>query len=527
MAITANTVWECRATATAGNVNGGGFDPTIAGAGTDWSLQNAAQYPLVAIATGGAGATFLTALASADMVGNIAHVISGVNFTPGWYQIISVVAGVSVTCDANLATGVGANGVINIGGAMSLGSILDNDFFQLVPVPGNTIWIKKGNYTLGENIVAHAVGTLVLPIYIIGYKAVRGDEPIGDDRPHIDTQGFTWALGTNSFNKLYNLDIYGAVNGTLLNVGSKSVLYNCKATNNTSVASRNAISIGGGSYLIGVEAICSRGNCVNSASGSIIGCYFHHSRAGIVISNTNTTLMLNCLIENCWVNAISLNFGAGSTYGRIIVNTLIGFTGIYTAIGIAISDASAANSYFDIIANNIIWGFAAGLILNVDVEYFPVMFNDFFNNTIDVTNRVERIHCLALDPQFKNVTEITGATATTAGFILTQLGADFSTVVDNRDYCYIISGAGVTVGMYLIVGHTIDTLTLDIAPGDSAVANKVFQVTTNHDYRIGANLKGQGFPGTIPVYPFPTLGNMDIGALQEAGGLGIINIINE
>jgi len=96
-------VWEIRSN---GNDNNGGGFKTGA-SGTDYSQQTSPQYALTSVTTAGAGATFLLASASADMVGNIAHVVSGTNFTAGFYEITSVSVGVSVTCDANICTGVG------------------------------------------------------------------------------------------------------------------------------------------------------------------------------------------------------------------------------------------------------------------------------------------------------------------------------------------------------------------------------------------------------------------------------------
>lgn len=116
MAIDANNcVWEVRPTN--GSDNNGGFFVTGA-SGTDYSQQNSPQFALTGIATSGAGAVFLYASATAAMVGNGLNVISGTNFTTGRFQITSVSVGVSVTVDRNICTGVGASGVINIGGAI-------------------------------------------------------------------------------------------------------------------------------------------------------------------------------------------------------------------------------------------------------------------------------------------------------------------------------------------------------------------------------------------------------------------------
>ena len=107
--------------------------------------------------------------------------------------------------------------------------------------------------------------------------------------------------------------------------------------------------------------------------------------------------------------------------------------------------------------------------------------NNFYNNDTDVTVWQKMKSDMAIDPAFTNEGQITGATATTSGSVLTQSGADFSTVTDNVDFCYLVSGTGITVGFYKITGHTTTTLTFDIAPGTSATADKVFSVVTGHN----------------------------------------------
>src|SRR3990172_522671 len=93
MALPATTVWEVR---TDGNdANGGGF---VTGAsGTDRSQQAAAQIAYTDLVIGGT-TTELTSAAfpfSAAEVGNILNVTGGTGFTTGWYQVVSVAAGVA------------------------------------------------------------------------------------------------------------------------------------------------------------------------------------------------------------------------------------------------------------------------------------------------------------------------------------------------------------------------------------------------------------------------------------------------
>jgi hypothetical protein len=120
---------------------------------------------------------------------------------------------------------------------------------------------------------------------------------------------------------------------------------------------------------------------------------------------------------------------------------------------------------------------------------------------------------LALDPGFTSYGEVSGATATTSGSVLTQSGGNFANVTAGRDYCYLVSGTGITAGIYGISSKTTDTLTLDIAPGTNATADKVFKIITGRDFSVGSALQGVGFPGTFPGGL--TVGSTDIGAAQD------------
>lgn len=173
MALSAATVWEVRASG-ASDSNGGGF---VAGAsGTDWSQQNSPQYALAGIASVGAGNVVLSAAAAADMVGNIAQVISGTNYNTGFFQITAVSVGVSITFSTNnagqsISSGVGASGVINIGGALATVAAM-----LAAAQPANTAYLK-GTFTI-TTILTFAAGlasTAGNPFLIIGYTTTRGD----------------------------------------------------------------------------------------------------------------------------------------------------------------------------------------------------------------------------------------------------------------------------------------------------------------------------------------------------------------
>ena len=87
MAISPSTVFQVQNTATAGNVNGGGFNPANANGIADG-----------VIASGTGGSPTLTTAAYTFVAGDVNHWIyfkTQTNMIAGWYQIASVTTGVA------------------------------------------------------------------------------------------------------------------------------------------------------------------------------------------------------------------------------------------------------------------------------------------------------------------------------------------------------------------------------------------------------------------------------------------------
>ncbi len=516
MAFPSTCIAEVRATATAADANGGVWDTAAVGTGTDYSQQDAAQYNLTGGTSSGAGSVILHASASVDMTGNGLRLVSGTNATAGWYVIISVVAGVSITVDRACTTGVGASIVFNIGGAWSLASANDQTVIQAFAVAGNKMWIKNGTYALTGTMNASGKdGTNTQNIVIEGYNATRGDLPKGATRPLIS--GGSWLIGQRWTHK--NISFTSTVAGAY-QFGTACTFIDCKFVCTAAAASLYAILIGNYSAMWKCEVVSYRNSGVRHGGGlHLYFCYIHDCTIGIENTNSAGTYpysYVNNIIENCTVAAISFTTST-NTPAMIVGNTLYGSE---NKLGIGVSVATTAGMIK--ILGNIIYGFTSGITLAdatgaALATNFQSDYNTFFNNTSDVTNIVKGPSDIALTPSFTSVTQLTGATATTSGSVLTQSGADFSNVVDNQDVVYLVSGTGVTTGIYMITGHTTTTLTLHAAPGTSAVADKVWQITLGHNFSVGTNMKGAG-----PVGAFPgalNTGYQDIGAVQriEAG----------
>jgi hypothetical protein len=350
-------VWEIRSN---GNDNNGGGFKTGA-SGTDYSQQTSPQYALTSVTTAGVGATFLLASASADMVGNIAHVVSGTNFAAGFYEITSVSVGVSVTCDANVCTGIGASGVINIGGALATIGKIGSASANQGAVAGNLLCVKSGSYSLTTTVETFAAtGTTTSPIRICGYASTRptisthGDGYLGRTNGNgslitTNMPSITYTTGrcdvTGSFILVEALKFTGATNGAATAVlkfvtGNNRVAKRCSITNtSTSANTVGVMLLSTNDFLIDSDVSLTGASGATSAvnvqsSSKVIGCRITGGpAAGIQITVNSAPFILFNTIFSSTGNGI-----ASTTTGSVIMavgNTIVagGADGINIATG--------------------------------------------------------------------------------------------------------------------------------------------------------------------------------------------------
>ncbi len=518
-AFSASTVGEIRSTATINNANGCFYDSTVASAGPDYSQQDAAQYNLTGGTSAGAGSTFLHASASTNMNGNGAH-ITGTNTTSGWYILSGCVDGVSCNTDRAVTTGVGAAMVINIGGSCSLGSAVsnftDDNFFE-TQTAGNTTHVKAGTYTIGFAIAVALAGGVSTNIKVIGYNATRGDNPTGSSRPLLIHGANTFSGGTNWNWSNFQMTSTAA-NGC--GVGARSKFVNVKCTNTSTTAGRNAFNLSAGALLLNSEGVSYRGNAVQAGAvnAQIIGGYFHDSDKGILTTGANFVIIQNNIIEGNVTAGIHIS-GAANDITSIISNTIYGAE---NKLGTGLLIATGATEVR--VFNTIFYGLTTG-VSHADAQTTSYSnWNAFNNNTTNRTNWSAGDNDLSTNPNFRSMVQTTGSTATTSGSVLTQSGATFPTFTAGKDFLHMVSGTGVTVGVYGIVSNTGDTITLDIAPGTSATADKVFFITSGHDFNVGSTMKALGFPNTFPGGV--VTGYTDVGAIQRREGYSKGRVIN-
>lgn len=488
--------------------------PTGGTIGVDYSQQNAAD----ATATDYASAISSTTLTSATAgfrlthIGNFFHLtttgVGGFGLV-GWYEIATYTSATQVTTDRTTNNGTAlAGGTGYVGGALDLTGSLCDSLFE-ASVAGNTIFFKNGAFTLGSSVaVASASATATLKIGLVGYNTVRGDNPATANQPVTSCGANSFTCSSNWFSQ--NL-IWTGTATIVLATSSNHMMMNCKVTNSSPTAARTAVSLSAtsGIMLLGNEFVSQMGQAVNS-SGSVAGVhgnYIHDSDIGYSASAVIQQLTYNIFESN---KTAGFSTAATDIRSDIINNTFYGSEAKFGG-GVTTTGATGSNLY---IYNNIFYGLATGILIGtVQQDSIVGDYNDYFNNTTDRTRMAQGLHSLALNPTFTGASQLTGATATTSGSVLTQAGGDFSSVTDNVDYCHILSGTGATVGCYLITAHTATTITLNNAPGTNATADKVWFVGVGHNFAIGTNLKGAAFPGVF--LNSETTGYLDMGAVQR------------
>ncbi len=487
--------------------------PTSGTFGIDYSQQDTAQATNTNI-TCTAGSTTVTSAAAPFtrmMVGNIIHftALTGTGAITGWYEIATFTDASNVVLDRTPTNGVNniTAGTFYVGGAGRFNG-LEDAFLEMIPA-ASTVWMKSGAYTVSAAVaVISTNSTATLPSNIIGYTSIRSDTCNGSSRPVITaSSGNSVAFG--ACQNLINLNfIAAAATGTQM--GGQTRAVNCKFTNVSPTAARVGVTVSTDCVVVSCEVVSQNGTAVSLGTrGKVMGSYIHDSANGVgtVVSGA---LVIDNIIECCDTAGVVINTTSGSAL--IVGNTIYGRE---AKIGIGISFLSATCPA-NIIINNILYGLTTGVAAStIDQKSCTGLNNNYFNNTADVSLFTKGLPNYALNPQFTNVAQaISGSTATSAGSVLTQAGGDFSGVVDGVSYAHVLSGTGVTPGIYLVASHTGTTLTVNNPLGTSGAGDIVYYIPTAHNFGIGTNLRALGIPSFVGVNS-ETTGYEDIGAVQR------------
>jgi hypothetical protein len=433
---------------------------------------------------------------TAQEVGNVIHITAGTGWTAGWYEIVSVATN-AATLDRAVGTdGAKTSGTWYLGGAMSLNSTLDDDLFELGTGTNGTggvrFYLKNGSFSTGEAITLTSDGGTQAPVTIVGYNALRGDTPTGTNRPTISIAATAITLGDNW--EIYNVIVTGTT-ATNFNVGANNKIINCKIVNTSATANRNALTIGdSASFVFNSEFISYRGRAISSTNGTnVFGCFIHDSDTGIYHNATGYSAnILNNIVSSNVTGAI--NIVAATTSGmQVVGNTLFGSTNT-TGTGLNLATGATNMRFY----NNIITGFATGVI-HADTQTVGFDdYNNYYNNDADVTKWQKGVNSVAVDQSFTSVSQVTGTAGAfvAGGSKLVDTSKNFTTSnVAAGDVVYIVSGTGVTAGQYLIdsistTTNANDTLNITIpaSPGTDTTADKVYQITIGNNYLPTGNI---------------------------------------
>jgi hypothetical protein len=334
-ALPAGTVFEVRSTGS--DTNGGGLVVGTAASGSDYTRQDTPQWSATdgGVTTG--NATITTASADAGMVGYLVYIAGGTGtMTATWREVISVVAGVSITVEATTGLLTTTGATLHVGGALVSPGLASN-----IGTSGNTAYVQNigadGNTTYDiPNLTAGSHGPLnsASAMTFQGYTTNRS---LGntDPRPRLRATGSTVTLVASAAELVSGFWLDGngqtaarATNGgyfvrcyftgfNTVSGGSNTFLYAESTANSAIVLMGNCVwceahantatGIGSGGANQQISDSISWGNTGASSEGFTIahlGVTVRNSIAwgngqyGIYDSTTGGTYIINCISGN-------------------------------------------------------------------------------------------------------------------------------------------------------------------------------------------------------------------------------------
>jgi len=391
MALTARALWGVRSGGD--DLNGNYFFDEIPGTSVDYTDQDAAEVTRANCSTPGIGSTTLTDAAAGGlfttaMPGNGVWISAGVNFVVGMYYIKTWTDANNVVLDRSPTPGgAGAAGACKIGGSRAT---FTDAFFEGVSV-GDTVWIESGTYTLTESSWVGKLGTSADRIKVYGYNAVRGDEPVDNDRPYIVcTAAWQWEFRRHW--EIAHVRMLGSNTYVLRLSGLYGRAWNLKVQNDSGVANRLAIQADGtGCIVEDCECISDNGYAlVVALTGVARFNECHDSVRGIEVTGASVRLFRNLCYDNG--TGIYAAGGAGTDLD-CMGNTLDD----NTVAGIDINANEPSDFLNNIFSNNLM-----GLTSTLVRDGNSADSNDFWNNGADVNNIVKGPNTLAVDPGYVN-----------------------------------------------------------------------------------------------------------------------------
>jgi hypothetical protein len=288
MALSAAVVLEVRNGGS--DTNGGGFK--TGATGTDWSLQNAAQYSVTdGVTAGTTTITSATAAFGTDVVGNLIYVQGGTgSVVAGWYEITARGSATSITVDRSTGLTAGTGVTLKIGGALAS----PGQAGAIATVAGMKTFIKYNAtpYTVtsaSTNIAAGCVSATADTAWC-GYDTTRSLYNTDANRPTIKLNA-----GVTSATIFTNVNAHYLLQSVILDA-------------NAQTGSRCAQMSGEYFYVKGMNGVTA-GLSQNSATGRAILCEV----TGCAATPINIISMLWCVSHD---NTLSSPTNAGAFQGQ-------------------------------------------------------------------------------------------------------------------------------------------------------------------------------------------------------------------
>jgi len=429
-ALSAATVFEVR---TGGaDTNGCGFVAT----GTDWSLQNGAQYAVTDAVT--AGTTTITSVAAnfgTDVVGNILYITGGTGaIVADRYQIITRASSTSITVDRSTGLTAGTGATLNIGGACASAAEVAGD-----AIAGNIIFVKYNASAYSQtSAVANVAAGSITPtsdVLVIGYDTTRTTNNTDANRPtirlNVSTANVFGGTGTYTVQN-FNIDcnsqttsrawfarglvnrvtVTNCTNGAFAtNGGSISQVFDATATGCSSVS---VFGVGGSAAFD--CWYCEAYDNTVTAFSSLFGCYgcIADSNSGASSDGFSSVVSLQ--------DSVAYNNGRdgvrnGSSNGQAyIVNNVISESN--TGWGFNMTHTTA----YSLLKNVAYFGNGSGAVTNTTAGH-AVLFNSISGGSSFFTNAASGDFSL-------NNTASAGASARNTGYPATFLRGTTSTYLD-------------------------------------------------------------------------------------------------
>ncbi len=309
MAVLATAVWRVRPSGS--NTNGGGYDPGIAGAATDYSQQNGAQASGVNGSASGTTTFTATGFTSA-MIGNATYITGG-GLTTGFYFVTGFTSSTQVTLDRT--PGTGSSATWNLGGGWA-------DFWTNCASTGSPLVPLNKVYILGSGTPNPASYTYDYTIATSSKTIIAGSTTTGSITFENDPQtpGYLSPPQTT-----------GGMPTVLCNVSGASSLLGGAQTNFNGIW-----------FVVGSTF---QSGSINLAIVKYLGCVFDQNAKDVIIFYGVQADLRGCEV-------FSYATGAAGTYAVIFTGPITAYNCNFHDLTVGVSYEAVVKFYNCIIAKN-------------------------------------------------------------------------------------------------------------------------------------------------------------------------------